>query len=277
MEQRKKTALIVLIVVLVILAGVGIAFVISYFTSGTEEDLAKKFRNEPPSASITPQLQDVPNAPQQSSGGEAQSGNVDAPLANNPIDFASLQETNSDAYGWLYVPNTNIDYPLLCASDQGDDFYLSHNIYKNYEFAGCIYSEKKNGRDMTSRNTLIYGHNMLNGTMFRTLHYFEDETFFDENDTFYIYTPGHIFTYKIFAAYEYDDRHIINSFNNFVDDAVWAQYLEDAQNPKSMNVHTRELDITTDDRIVTLSTCVGTNKSARYLVQGVLVHDQPTK
>lgn len=275
MENRKKTVLIIVIICLVIAAGVGIGFLAMYMFSGTE-DVSEQFRQQPPSQTVQTSSTAVPNE-QQPSSGEAQSGNHAAPLVNNPIDFAALHETNTDAYGWLYVPNTNIDYPLLCSSDQPDDFYLSHNLYKNYEFAGCIYSEKQNGRDMASRNTLIYGHNMLNGTMFRTLHYFEDEAFFNENDTFYIYTPGHILTYTIFAAYEYDDRHILNSFNNFQDDAVWAQYLEDAQNPKSMNVHTRSLDITTDDRIVTLSTCVGTNKGARYLVQGVLVNDQPTK
>lgn len=198
------------------------------------------------------------------------------PLPTWASEFAASQATNSDVYAWLYVPNTNINYPVLCASDQDDSFYLNHNIHKTYEFAGCIYSEKQNGRALSDRNTLIYGHNMLNGTMFRTLHYFEDETFFNDNPEFYIYTPGHILTYTIFAAYEYDNRHILNSFN-FADDAVWEEYLAYATNPKSMVALTRDVEVGLNDRIVTLSTCVGTNPNARYLVQGVLTSDQPTQ
>lgn len=199
------------------------------------------------------------------------------PLVDNPVDFATLQAQNSDVYAWLYVPGTEVDYPVLCASDQGDDFYLSHNINKQYEFAGCIYSEKQNGRVLAGRNTVMYGHNMLNGTMFATLHNFRDRAFFEENDTMYVYTPDRILTYTIFAAYDFDDRHLLNCFD-LSDDAVWEEYVGIVNDPTARSGFKREgVTVTTDDQILTLSTCHAWNSSVRYLVQGVLTDVQYTK
>ncbi len=261
--MKHKALWIVLLVVFVLGAGVGIGCGVWYWTGGNI-------------ALPTVRTETTATMPEQTTPTVVAPPTEEKPLPPNPVDFATLQTLNPDIYGWLFIPGTNVDYPLACSSpDKADDFYLDHNIYGQYEFAGTLYSEKKNGTDLTDRNTVIYGHNMLNGTMFRTLHNFEDAAFFEENDTFYIYAPGHIYTYTIFAAYEYDNRHILNSFD-FEDDAVWADYLAYATAPTSMNCHTRDVEVTTADRIVTLSTCVGTNKKARYLVQGVLTDDHPT-
>ncbi len=261
--MKCKPLWITLLVLAILGVGVGAGAGVFYWTSGNVALPATRTETTVPTAPVTP---DEPiTVP---TGQEV--------LPDNPVDFATLQATNPDIYAWLYIPDTNIDNPVACSSpDKEDDFYLDHNIYGQYEFAGTLYSEKQNGTALADRNTVIYGHNMLNGTMFRTLHYFEDADFFNKTEEFYIYTPGHILTYTVFAAYEYDNRHILNCFD-FEDDAVWAEYLAYATDPKSMNVHTRDVEVTTDDRIVTLSTCVGTNKSARYLVQGVLTDDQLT-
>lgn len=197
-------------------------------------------------------------------------------LVENPINFNKLEEQNEDIYAWITVPNTKIDYPVLQSYAEDDLFYVDHNINKKKAAAGALFTQKLNQKDFSDPNTIIYGHNMKNGTMFRHLHKFKKEKFFNENEFFYIYTRGHIYTYRIFAAYEYDDRHILNSFN-FHDKDVYAEYLEYAQNPNSIYKNTREVNITTDDKIVTLSTCLATNKpNNRYLVQGVLIKDELT-
>ena len=117
---------------------------------------------------------------------------------------------------------------------------------------------------------------MLDGSMFRTLHKFSDKKFFDKNEFIYIYTPGHILKYRIFAAYKWDDRHILNSYD-FSDEQVFADYIEEIKNPKSLMVNTRETELSTSDRIITLSTCIGNEKNYRYLVQGVLIDDTRTQ
>lgn len=197
------------------------------------------------------------------------------PLPLNPIDFAALRAENPDVCGWITVPNTKVDYPILQSSKENDDFYLDHGIDGNYNINGSIYIQRLNNNQFLDRNTVIYGHNMLNGSMFRTLHQFRDPDFFAANEYFTIYIPHHILTYRIFSAYRYDDRHILNSFD-FADTEVYREYLDYATNPTSMIRNVREgVTVTTDDRIVTLSTCTD-NNAYRYLVQGVLIHDQIT-
>lgn len=198
-------------------------------------------------------------------------------LADNPINFKELTKLNPDLYAWIRIPNTAIDNPVAQSSDNDQNFYLHHNYLGNYEFAGTIYSQRHNTRYFIDRVTVLYGHNMLNGTMFADLHKFSDEEFFEENDTMYIYIDGHILTYKIFAAYEYDDRHILNSFE-FHEDEVFEEYLQDCLNPPYTNSNVREgTTLTTDDRILTLSTCTNYNSNRRYLVQGVLIKDEKTR
>lgn len=198
-------------------------------------------------------------------------------LADNPINFAELKKLNSDLRAWIKIPGTVIDYPVAQSSNEDDDYYLHHNYLGNYEFAGTIYLQRHNFPTFTDRVTVLYGHNMLNGSMFAGLHDFEDKDFFDKNEFIYIYIKNHILTYRIFAAFDYDNRHILNSFN-FKDDSVFEQYLYDCQHPHSTNAVVRDgVDLGLDDRLLVLSTCTNYNSSLRFLVMGVLVDDQLTK
>ena len=186
-----------------------------------------------------------------------------------PVDFAGMWETNEDVYAWITVPGTVIDYPIL-QHETDNTYYLNYNIDGSYGYPGCIYTENLNSKDFTDNNTVIYGHNMKNGTMFAGLHKFEDAAFFEENTKVYIYTPEKELNYTIFAAYIYDDRHLMYSFD-FADSEVYATYLEDIQNMRSMNALIREdITVTAEDKIITLVTCIGNQPSKRLLVQAVL-------
>lgn len=202
---------------------------------------------------------------------------TEPPLPVNPIRFDDLRAINPDVYAWVSVPDTGIEYPIFQSSqDEDDNYYLHRNIYKEYEFQGVIYTQKGNSKDFTDRVTVVYGHNMLNDSMFSNLDMFLDETFFDEHPNFYIYTPGHILTYEIVSAHQYDKRHILNSFD-FSDDEVFQSWLDMIQNPKTFRSHVREgIELDLDSRIVTLSTCIN-SRTARYLIQGVLINDEPTQ
>ncbi len=196
----------------------------------------------------------------------------------NPIDFASLRLENPDIYAWIYIPDTNVNYPVL-QSPTDDSFYLSHDKDGNYSEAGAIYSQLANKTDFSDPVTVLYGHNMNSGGMFATLHYFENKEFFDSHQDMYIYTDGHIYTYKVIAAYQYDNRHILNSFN-FADTTVTQQYFDSVLNPNSLVMNVREgVQLSANsDKIVQLSTCTGDSNRLirRYLVTGVLVSDQQT-
>lgn len=191
-----------------------------------------------------------------------------------PVSFDNMREINSDLYAWIYIPGTQVDYPIAQASEQDDSFYLTHDIYKNYSIYGTIYTEKCNSKDFSDPNTLIYGHEMLNGSMFQNLHYYEDAEYFNKNPYFYIFTEDRVLTYEIFSAFQYDDRHIMYAFD-FTQPDEYQSFLNEAMNPQSSIANVRDgVEVTTDDKIVTLSTCDGSNSENRYLVCGVLVSDQ---
>lgn len=192
---------------------------------------------------------------------------------DNPINFKELVSINPDIYAWIRIPDTMIDYPILQRA--GDDaFYLHHDMYGQPRFAGSIYTEDCNAKDFSDPNTLIYGHNMKNKSMFQNLHLFRDEAFFNDNPYVYIYMPDRVLVYKVFAAYVYDDRHIMNSFD-FDDPVVYEQYLTDIFAVRSMEKHLREdVEVSVDDTIITLSTCIGGYTNSRYLVQAVLIKDE---
>lgn len=198
-------------------------------------------------------------------------------LADNPIDFDALHEENPDVCGWITLDGTVIDYPILrSGTDKPEDYYLDRDIKGAYKRAGSIYIQRMNSDDFTDNNTVIYGHNMLNGTMFAALKKYRNKQFFEDNPEIKIYAPGHIYTYKIFSAFVYDDRHILNSFD-FDDEEEYQDFLDDCLNPPTLIKNVRDdITVTTDDKIIVLSTCTSV-KTERYLVVAVMVDDTLTK
>lgn len=203
----------------------------------------------------------------------------DAPdnRVENPIDFTSLRLENPDIYAWIYVPGTDVNYPVV-QHPTDDSYYLKHNVDGEWSEEGAIYSQLANKTDFSDPVTVLYGHNLIQGTMFSTLHYFENEEFFNSHDELYVYTDGHILTYRVIAAYQYDNRHILNSFN-FADAAVVQDYFNSVLHPDSLVKNVREgAELSANDKIVQLSTCTGDSNHLvrRYIVTGVLTDDQPT-
>ncbi len=188
----------------------------------------------------------------------------------NLIDFEALQALNPHVYAWISIPGTDIEYPVL-QHDYDDTYYLNYNIDGTYGYPGCIYTESVNSMDFQDNNTVLYGHNMNDGTMFAGLHAFEDGTFFEENKTVYIYTPEEVLTYEIFAAYVYDDRHIMYSFD-FTDGDEYAEYIASIFQRRSMSDNLdASVEVTSEDKIITLATCISDQPNNRYLVQAVLL------
>lgn len=186
-----------------------------------------------------------------------------------PINFKTLQTQNSDIYAWIEIPGTTIDYPVV--QREGDNsYYLSHNTDGEEDDAGAIFTEDYNSKTFQDPNTVLYGHNMKNGSMFQNLHSYADRSFFDEYREVIVYMPDAVLHYKIFAAYLYDSRHLLQSFD-FSDPTVMGNYLESIQSLRSMNANIdTEMELDSADRILTLSTCYKGQNDKRYLVQAVL-------
>ena len=105
------------------------------------------------------------------------SSTVSTVLPANPINFKAAQADNKDVCGWIQVPGIDvIDYPIMQSDAETDDnFYLDHDSNGNYRDYGSIYIQKLNHNDFSDPNTLIYGHDMLNGSMFGELRKFRDK------------------------------------------------------------------------------------------------------
>ncbi len=189
-----------------------------------------------------------------------------------PVDFAKLKKANSDIYAWITIPGIDaLDYPIL-QHESNNAYYLNRTVNKKKSVYGSIFTEDYNNKDFNDFNTLIYGHNMKNGTMFGSLKKFRDAKFFKKNRYIYIYMENRILKYEIFAACVWDNKHIIAN-RNFDLEENRTQYLEEIFAVRGMNSQIKkDITVTAQDRIVTLSTCMN-NGEKRFIVSGVLIYD----
>lgn len=116
----------------------------------------------------------------------------------SPIDFEALRAINQDVIGWIRIPDTPIDYPILQGED--NEQYLHTDIEGNDSVAGAIYLDFEDEPDFSSLHNILYGHHMKNGTMFKTIVYYKEQDFFDQHRDIYIYTPEREIHLKAFAA-----------------------------------------------------------------------------
>ena len=174
-----------------------------------------------------------------------------------PVDFTALQEKNPDIYAWIKIDGTTVDYPV-CQNNEDDNYYLSHTWERVEAADGAIFTQACNSKNFTDFNTVIYGHQMGEGvdTMFHTLDRYLEEGYIEKYPNVIIYTPDHVLTYRIFAAVIYDDRHLINSFNYVMDDQRQA-FLDSLQDSRDLRSRYSDIEsVGTEDRILSLSTCV---------------------
>ncbi len=181
------------------------------------------------------------------------------------IDFASLKKINKDIYAWIDIEDTNVHYPIV-QSPTDDSYYLEHTIEGVKGYPGSIYTERVNAKDFSDFNTVIYGHDMKDGSMFKHLHKFEDPEFFETHDTVTIYTEKEIKTYRIYAAIVFDNRHLMYHFNNddIEDRKAFIQAINGARNMK--NLYREGMMIDENSKLITMSTCITGQPDKRYLV-----------
>jgi len=190
--------------------------------------------------------------------------------SNIPIDFKELKQANPDIYAWITIDGTEIDYPIVQSADS-NEYYLDHAVDGSKSSAGAIFTEDYNTKDFSDFNTIVYGHNMHNNTAFGSLKDFRNEDFFTAHDKITVYTENDIYTYKIFAAYTFDDRHLLLDFD-YNSDKAKREYIDSIFGMRNMSsIIDDSVNVDTDDKILTLSTCSGND---RFLVQGVLTESE---
>ena len=188
----------------------------------------------------------------------------------SPIDFEALQAQNPDIYGWLRIPNTEFDFPLV--QREGDDsFYLTHGSDGAENPAGAIFTESAyNSTNMEDPVTVAYGHQMHAGTMFGKL----QETYSQENaledyGEVIVYLPEKELHYQVFAAVPYDNRHILYNYD-CTDPRRFNAFLNSIYEVREIGAQINgDAAVSTDDKVLVLSTCLAGNSQRRYLVLAV--------
>lgn len=185
--------------------------------------------------------------------------------SNVIIDFEGLKQENQDCVGWIYFPDLEISYPIMQGEDNEE--YLRHTFSGEYKTAGSIFVDSENSPDFTDKHTLIYGHNMKDGSMFGQLKNYEEEEFFRENPGFFIETPEGSSYYSIFscslAAVDGREDAFRISFSS--EEEYW-NFLESA---KRDSLYDTGVMPDSEQKVVTLVTCNQAGADYRFIVHAV--------
>lgn len=268
-KGNKKIFLIISIICLIV-AAFAIFYIVRYYVVLNKgEDVYESLQESMTLSSEEPTQASTEPVPSTTESEESPEDEIMA----RKIDFAGLQaDTNKDIYAWISIPDTNIDYPMV-QHPTDDTYYLNYNLDGTKGYPGCIYTERENDKDFSDYNTIIYGHNMKNGTMFHDLHSYSDAQFMEEHPYVYVYLEGRTLKYQIFAAYKYDDRHLLYSFS-YDTEYQRTKYIEEVFGQRNMAaVYDEDVEVDSESHIITMSTCIGGQASNRFLVQAVLIDD----
>lgn len=172
------------------------------------------------------------------------------------VNFEKLKQTNSDTIAWIKVNGTNIEYPIVKTTN--NDFYMTHTFDKKNNSAGWVFMDYENKFDGTDNNLVIYAHNRRDGSMFGTLKNILTEEWQSNIDNFKIsfITETEKSEYQVFSVYtiESEDYYITT---NFETDNKFEKFIDTI---KSRSIKDFDVNISTEDHILTLSTCANNNK-----------------
>ena len=166
---------------------------------------------------------------------------------------------------------TTISYPLLYGTD--NSYYLNHAWDKSYSFVGSIFLDYRNSGDWSDFNTIIYGHNMRDSSMFATLQAYTDPAYCQSHPLIYITDGQTVRQYHIFAAYEIYEEGLTYT-RQFGNDEEKQQFIDSSL---KQSYYDTGIVPTVEDQIITLSTCTGRGSKSRWIVQAVLApEEEPT-
>ena len=199
--------------------------------------------------------------PEQSAVEEAPPAGELSPVS---VDFDALREIGKDVIGWLCLPHTAINYPVVQGSD--NDYYLTRFIDGSVQSGGSLFADCVCPSDFSGKNTIIYGHNMRDGSMFALIDDYAQQSFYDQHPVMYLNTPTQNYKLEIFSGFTTDPE-------SFVYTAVFASEEDYAAFQGALlrsSVINCPVALSPTDRVVTLSTCTYTAEDVRFVLCGKL-------
>lgn len=174
------------------------------------------------------------------------------------VDFTNLKQTNNNTVGWINVPGTSINYPYVQTTN--NDFYLRHTFDGHWSDAGWVFLDYRNTPDLTGDNQIIYAHGRIDGSMFGSLQNVLSKEWQDnlDNHVVKIATETNSSLWQVFSVYRIG---VTNDYikTNFKNETVFLDFINMI---KGRSAYDFKTDVTETDKILTLSTCIGTNERA---------------
>lgn len=175
------------------------------------------------------------------------------------IDFDALKQENNDIIGWIYCPDTPINYPVVKGKDNNQ--YLRADLKGKYLVSGTIFADYRNNEVGEDKNYIVYGHNMKNSTMFGTLVKYKDQTYYDSHPILYFLTPERNYIIELIAGA------VVKRDSDIYQTAPADNTIADIMAKSTFN---SAVEIGNGENIITLSTCSYEFNNARYVVVGKL-------
>ena len=180
--------------------------------------------------------------------------------------YKSVYNENQDLAGWLTIEGTAIDYPVMQCED--DEFYLSHNFYRETDKYGCLYVKNIADLDSPGTNFIIYGHNMKDGSMFGELERYRNHDFYREHahisfDTLYEERTYEVMAVFPFRLYEEDQPF---QYYKFYRANTEAEFIDFYENVCKLALYDTGVTASFGDTFLTLSTCAGDGADQRFVV-----------
>ena len=196
--------------------------------------------------------------------------------ADPVIDFDALWEVNRDAYAYIEIPDTPVSYPIMRSSTQEDDYYLETTFEGYPGLPGSIYTQQITAKDFSDYISVIYGHDMADGSYFGSLYHFIEEDYFNAHPLLYIYTPEKQLTYHIIGESTVDDLNLSYLYD-IEDPGSVELFWENIHNGEAENRFDEEYEYKKGDRFAVLSVCIGWRPENRRVIVGVLEEELPVR
>jgi len=174
------------------------------------------------------------------------------------VDFQGLKAKNSDVVGWIYSPNTVINYPVVQAED--NEYYLKRGIDGDYLISGTIFTDYRNKKPLEDTNYIIYGHNMKNNTIFASLSKYSEQSYYDEHSELYYLTPDECYLLEPVAGAVVEKKDMIFKTMPGEEFSGYVESLIDKSGFKSKATYA------SGDKLMTLSTCSYDFDDARFVL-----------
>ena len=226
------------------------------------EDQNRALRDQ--AVSITGSVSEEPVLPEEEPLCPAsQPETVSPPQPPIQVDFDKLLASHRDIVAWIWCADTEISYPVVQSGD--NEYYLRRLLDGTYNRSGTIFADYRNSPDFSDWNTLIYGHNMKNATMFGTLPQYREPEYYEAHPEWWLLTPGQDYRIELVAGYTTRSDAVVYSLTQ-----TWEERDILLAAAKKLSDFQADVEIGPEDKLVTLSTCTYEQENGRYVLIGVL-------